>query len=221
MLVFDCETTIDETQRLTFGSYRIIRSGDLLEEGVFYAPDLPAKRRTTIERYVAARNPRPGRIDLHVRTLTEFRKLLHKVMYKGRALVVGFNLPFDFSRLADGVTEGRGDFFGGFSFSLHSYVDADGNLQHDEYRPRLRIKQIDSKRALMGLAGRADPDDEDRIPEGSTDGRPKKNYRFPGHILDLRTLAFALTNQAYSLEGACKAFGVEHGKQKVRRHGLS
>jgi hypothetical protein len=218
--VFDCETTTDETQRLTFGSYRIIKDNELLEEGLFYAPDLSSKGRRTLQRYVNARNPRPGRIALRFHTLSEFRDLLHKAMYKWRALVVGFNLPFDFSRLADSVTDGRGQFVGGFSLSLDSFRGGGGRLQHNRFRPRLRIKHIDSKRALMGLAGRMNPDTEDLIPDDSEDGKPKKGYRVPGHILDLRTLAFGLTNQAYSLKSACEAFGVEHGKQALSRHGI-
>ena len=35
----------------------------------------------------------------------------------------------------------------------------------------------------------------------------------------MRTLAFALTDKSYSLEKACKAFAVEHGKQKTEEHG--
>ena len=60
----------------------------------------------------------------------------------------------------------------------------------------------------------------DLIPEGSLSGRPEPGYIFRGHFLDLRTLAFALTDRGYSLEQACKAFGVEHGKQKIDRHGI-
>src|SRR5581483_11471618 len=33
------------------------------------------------------------------------------------------------------------------------------------------------------------------------------------------TLAFALTDRSYSLESACEAFGVPHGKQPVKTHG--
>ena len=40
--------------------------------------------------------------------------------------------------------------------------------------------------------------------------------RFGGHFLDLHTLAFALTDANYTLERACKAFGVEHGKHEGR-----
>ncbi len=47
-----------------------------------------------------------------------------------------------------------------------------------------------------------------------------KGYKFRGHMLDLRTLAFALTDRGYSLESACHAFGVEHGKQRATRHGI-
>ena len=39
-------------------------------------------------------------------------------------------------------------------------------------------------------------------------------------MLDAKTLAFALTDQGMSLERACELFGVEHGKQKVKRHGV-
>jgi hypothetical protein len=58
------------------------------------------------------------------------------------------------------------------------------------------------------------------IPEDSPTGEPEKGYKFRGHMLDLRTLAFALTDRGYSLESACKAFGVEHGKQRTTRHGV-
>src|SRR5207245_2827712 len=51
------------------------------------------------------------------------------------------------------------------------------------------------------------------------DGRTDPAYTFRGHFLDLRTLAFALTDQAHSLESACQAFGVEHGKTGTSEHG--
>jgi len=43
MFVFDTETTVDETQRLTFGSYRFIVGGRCLKEALFYADDLSPK----------------------------------------------------------------------------------------------------------------------------------------------------------------------------------
>ena len=44
MLVFDTETRTDTAQALTFGSYRYYEHGKCLEEGLFYADDLSARR---------------------------------------------------------------------------------------------------------------------------------------------------------------------------------
>lgn len=73
---------------------------------------------------------------------------------------------------------------------------------------------------MIGFTGRKGTDESDRIPEASESGEPEEGYVFRGHFLDLRTLAFALTDRAYTLEAACDAFGVEHGKQRVQRHGI-
>ena len=56
------------------------------------------------------------------------------------------------------------------------------------------------------------PSPTDLIPEDDPDAEPDPRYTFPGNFLDLRTLAFALTNEGHTLEIACKAFGVKHGK---------
>ena len=212
-LVFDCETRTDETQRLTFGSYRFLEDGEQLEEGLFIADDLSLNERRTIAQYAS-------RAGLPVLSLPEFRKKFYWLAYKARALVIGFNLPFDFSRIADGVSEGRLDFYGGFSFWMDSQVDERHRRRPNDYRPKVRVKHIDSMRALLGLSGRFRPDPEDQIPDESIDGKPVKGYRFPGYFLDLRTLAFALSDRRHTLESACKAFGVAHGKQKVRQHGV-
>ena len=100
------------------------------------------------------------------------------------------------------------------------YVDDRGERREDKYRPRIAIKHIDSKRALKGFAGRLEPDETDLIPEGSTTGKPDHSYGFRGHFLDLRTLAFALTDRGHSLQSACDAFGVREGKGNADRHGV-
>ena len=76
------------------------------------------------------------------------------------------------------------------------------------------IKTIDAKRHLMQLRGGFAPDD------GNEQGVEAKESKFRGHFLDLRTLAFALTNEGYSLQRACKDFGTEHGKDEHRPTGL-
>ncbi len=222
MLVFDTETRTDVAQRLAFGSWRFIVDGRCLEEGVFFAEDLPRKDRTILEKYVAkhkADTVKEGNQKLLLLTLREFLDKLFLAAYKWRFLLVGFNLPFDLSRIACDFTAARGRFAGGFSLGVWSYIDKTGCERLDQFRPRICIKLIDSKRALKGFTARSAPDKSDLISEDSETGEPEKGYKFRGHFLDLRTLAFALTDRGYSLEAACKAFGVEHGKQPTNRHG--
>lgn len=157
--------------------------------------------------------------QLRLLTRREFLDELYRAAYKGRCLLVGFNLLFDLSRIAYDFTAARGRFAGGFSLGFWSYIDDNGRECPNQYRPRIGIKQIDSKRALKGFTARNSPDKTDQIPEGSPTGEPKRGYIFRGHFLDLRTLVFALTDRGYSLEAACEAFGVEHGKQRAARHG--
>ena len=229
MLVFDCETRIDKTQALTFGSYRFLVAGRCLEEGLFYADDLTAREREVLERYVCEHSADtdsrgipergiPSNPELRLLPIADFRTLLYRVAYKGRGLLCAFDFPFDASRCALGYVASRDRFLGGFTFYFFQYRDRDGQLRAHPYRPGIAVKHMDSKRALKGFTGAIDPDTLDQIPEG--DLKPKKGYVFRGHMLDLRTLAFALTDRSLSLEGACELFGVEHGKQKVEKHGI-
>jgi hypothetical protein len=219
MLVFDTETRVDATQRLTFGSYRFITSGECLEEGLFFGSDLPDQDLKVLKQYVAEHSADAANEKLRLLTLQQFLSKFFQSVYKGRCLLVGFNLPFDLSRLARGFATARGRFAGGFSLDLWSHIDSFGNELKNQYRPRIGIKHIDGKRALKGFTGRNGCDPEDLIPEGSENGEPEEGYKFRGHFLDLRTLAFALTDRGYSLASACEAFEVEHGKQLAEHHG--
>lgn len=233
VLVFDTETTTDGTQRLNFGSYRYYRvrwdghrlHGACVEEGLFHADDLPHRdpqgfailqaRAATHRADVA-----PGvdrRLKLH--TCRAFLdNVFYKTAYKARATVVAFNPSFDLSRVARACGEARGRFEGGFSLALWGYQDKQGLWRESRYRPRVAIKTIDSKRALKGFTRPARADDEDLV-QKSASGEPNPAYAFRGHLLDLRTLAFALTDTSHSLASACEAFGVEHGKTKAHEHG--
>jgi len=217
MLVFDTETRTDASQRLTLGSYRFYKEGRCLEEGLFFGDDLPTKDRRILERYVAKHQTDvqgENRRRLLILSRNQFLKKLYQAAYKGRCLLVGFNLPFDLSRIAFNSGAARGRFAGGFSLGLWSYIDSFGYELANHFRPRIGIKQIDSKRALKGFTSRRYPDREDLVLDERS-----KGSTFRGHFLDLRTVAFALTDKSYSLETACKDFGVKHGKQRVSGHG--
>jgi len=106
-LIFDTETRITADQSLTFGVYRLCDLvGDhyrLTQEGIFYADDLPAKDRETLEEYVRAAisdvHSFPPGFPLYSRT--EFmRRVFWPAIKRDGALVCGLNLPFDLTRLA-------------------------------------------------------------------------------------------------------------------------
>jgi hypothetical protein len=221
VLVVDTGSRTTPDQGLTFGCWDVLVDGQSVDRGIFYADDLPAEDLATLRAYVAThRADTPGREPLRLLSFRAFKaQVLWKLAYKGRALVVGFNLPFDFGRLAVGWGIARGDYYGGgFSLVLWDY-ERNGEWHEDRYRPRLNVRTIDSKRALTGFSKRRDPDRADLIPEGDPAGKPDPSYAFPGHLLDLKTLAFALTNEGYSLERACEVFGVAHAKHEVAEHG--
>ncbi|MFE3653371.1 hypothetical protein ACFXO2_37260 [Streptomyces sp. NPDC059152] len=211
ILVFDTETTADTTQNLNFGAFRIYELNHegqiltLIEEGIFYQDDLPkrdpagfATLREYAESHTAPIDHRILSISIAVRKLhflsrAEFvEHHLWRRGYRYRMGVVGFNLPFDISRIAVDVGAARGFYDGGFSFKLWE--------DNDHWRPRLRVKHLDSKKSFIGW--------------GTT---PEHKWR--GLFIDCRTLAFGLTSTPHSLESACRAFGVE-GKNPVVEHGV-
>jgi len=225
MFVFDTECKTDTIQTLTFGSYRYFERNICLEEGLFFGDDLPTTDRAKLEAYVkmhgAATDRRYGVPELRLLSRREFLEKLYAAGFDGRGVIVGFNLPFDLSRLAVGFGNAKDRrFAGGFSLALWDWKDDTGTRRINKHRPRIAIKHIDSKRALKGFTGTLDADPVDLIPEGSETGEPEDKYKFRGHFLDLRTLAFVLTDRGHSLASACKAFGVEQGKLTVEEHGV-
>ena len=224
MFVFDTETRTDAAQGLMFGCYRFYEGTKCLEEGLFYSDDLAMDELERLRRYAdshaAGTDRKLGVAKLLLQTRSEFLEKLYSAAFDGRSLLVGFNLPFDLARVATWAGSARGRFNGGFSFALWHYIDSNGKPQENRFRPRVVVKHVDSKRALKAFTSSREPDPEDQIPEGSEDGQPNARYGFRGHFLDLRTLAFALTDRGFSLDSACTAFGVENGKTQAKEHGI-
>jgi hypothetical protein len=226
VFVFDTESGADQAQHLTFGSARLFSSDRRrLDESLFHADELPAGDRETLQRFVATHDED---VEPHyrkrLRVLTRrawLRQVFWPVALKNRSLIVCFNAPFDLARISFGWGPARNQpYAGGFSLKLSSYEKAGKSLENP-HRPRIAIKSIDGKRALIGFKRYLVPDAIDTIPEGADDGVPDPAYQFRGHFLDLRTLAFALTNKSHSLRSACKAFGVplEDAKGRATEYG--
>jgi hypothetical protein len=205
-LVFDCETTTDETQRLTFGACRIYEDGRLISEILFSADDLPERDPdgfAILQRYVQTHHSDAmselgvSRKPLRLMSCTEFlEEVFFPVAYEGHAVVVGFNLPFDLTRIARKATPTKqGD---GFSLQLWEHP----------MRTRLQIRIRDNKRADIRFTKRR-----------PYPGESSADASFRGHFLDCRTLAFALTDRGYSLATAGKAFDSSPRKIEVESHG--
>lgn len=232
VVTFDTETTTDKTQRLTFGSYRYSqwsKDGRRLqcrEEGLIYADELPERDPEGFERLkdyaeIHRASVMPG-VPEEIKLLSR-AEFAHEVLWhlgcQARTLIVGFNLPFDLSRLAIDCGAARGTFLGGFSLVLwENLKNKSARLEPNRFRPRIRIQHIDSKKAFIEFSRRDGTEDDDLRPaEGEP---PDKTYTFPGRFLDLRTLSHALTSQGHSLASACDAFGVTHGKMEAEQHGV-
>jgi hypothetical protein len=202
VLVFDTETTTDTSQSLTLGAYRFCRvtsdaEYDCLEEGLLYADDICLRSLKIVRDYVKDNPPEnrkdgPDKLGLYSRS--EFvEKVLWEAVQAG-ALIVGFNLPFDLSRLAVDWCKARN---GGWSLIMSLRLSKKtGQMEPNPDRPRIRVTSKDSKSAFIALM------------------RPRIAEEWPsGRFLDLHTLASALRSESYSLDKACSVFGVP-GKLK-------
>jgi hypothetical protein len=231
MLAFDCETTVDYAQALTFGFarlYRIIWRRRSVEprcigEFCFHADELP---QTDPEGYETLKAHCGGRLPaldepldpfpqalLWLMPRSEFVKLFYDYAYKQRAMVVGFNLPFDISRLAVkwGAVRGRGSFYGGFRFTLSEVPSKKtGGPREALWRPPIAVNPIDSRRALIGFLA----------PGGPRVAKLTLGFEHhSGQFLDLHTLVRALTDESHSLKSAGETFKAKIIKAESEEHG--
>lgn len=135
-LIFDTETTIDQYQNLTFESCIIQTklSIGIKEKWYLFYGDISDDKIRIIEEY----GKRQG---IDVSPVREFvENIFYPYSYKMRCEVIGFNLPFDLSRLAinHGKARKTEDVF---SFQLSK----------DKRKPRIRIEGIDQKRSFISF----------------------------------------------------------------------
>jgi len=203
-LIFDTETTIDASQKLRFGTYQV-RKGDVItHKGVFYDETvLIGDEISTLKEYASSHN-------LKALPVQEFiKKIFFGVGYKYRARIVGFNLPFDISRLAIDHAAARTTkhnklMQGGFTFKL---------IDNDFY-PRVQIKHMSKRNSFIQFT----------TPKGqrtskSNRKKKRKNPIRRGFFIDIKTLAAALTSQSHTLDSLAKSLSVDALKQSTDDHG--
>lgn len=188
VFVFDTETTDDQSQDLKFGSF-VIKSGDITNLiGIFYDPSKVSYKEFKDLRNYCKNN---GIVKLY--TTNEFiDSVFYPYIYEKQIPCVGFNLPFDLSRLSTfEPTSSKKGMHGGFTLKLH-----------DERKfPPIRIKHNGPSQAFINFS--------------STSYEHK-----PGVFVDLKTLAVTLTDKKHiNLERACEMFNKTYHKIRAKEHG--
>jgi hypothetical protein len=195
-VVIDTETTADSYQNLQFGSCGIWINGKLHCVIIFYANTLSRHDIETLR--IHSKKLAIEKVKGELIPLSRFvDEVFYPYVYDSHATLVGFNLPFDLSRLAISWGLGRKKWKNGFIFTLSD----------QRFRPQIHVKSLDSTKAFIEFAS----------PPRRNQRHSKPHYR--GRFLDLRTLGFALTDKKRSLEGACELFHVGGRKTRLTEHG--
>jgi len=193
--VLDTETTADPYLNLQFGSFGVWVAGKLQRLTIFHSLNLKIAQERVIRNY--ARNLVVDGIRAELLPVDRFiDDIFYPVVYDARGLLVGFNLPFDISRLAIRWGASRRRWRGGFTFTL----------SEDRFKAGIRIRSLGSKRNFIEFTKPARQDQQHQ-----------QHYR--GRFLDLHTFGFALTNENMTLERACDLFQCSIRKMKAGKHG--
>src|SRR5439155_15527165 len=128
---------------------------EAIQDGLFFADDLQKRYSTgflelrhyarehdymlmTAERFAKKLNhPRIwcSRADF-------VRFIFYVLAYDARALVSGFNLPFDLSRIAVDWGTARGAGANTFSLVLAKYADGNGKVREHHWHPRIHVQHV-------------------------------------------------------------------------------
>jgi hypothetical protein len=191
-VVFDTETTTDAGQALRFGTYQVRHAGALNEAGIFYAPDgvTPAEL-DAIRRHADANG-------LRLLTRDEFAdQIFFAIGWQFRATFIGFNLPFDISRIAIRHSPARTGMRGGFSFTL----------SNQKIYPHIQVKHLSQRMAFIRCAATMrQPDARSARKRGQRSG-----FRV-GHFVDVKTLAGALLSRSFKLAELCAFLKIQNPK---------
>src|SRR5262249_50888512 len=128
-----------------------------------------------------------------------------KYAYARNALCIGFNLPFDLSRLAISQSTAK-KWRGAFSFAL----------SENSYRPRVRVKHLNGRASWIQFTKPRRKPLPQSYRKDNLKIRPRK-----GHFLDVKTLASALLSGSWSLKSLADHLKTDNRKIDTDEHGAS
>lgn len=188
-VIFDTETTGDTAQALRFGAFQVRLAGEMLRAGVFYEPEiLRAAELELLAGYARSH-------DLELLTRDEFADdIFYTYVADLGGICIGFNLPFDISRIAINHVRPSGRNRNGFSFEI----------SRDEQRDRVRVVHRSSTSAQIEFAPR----------------HKRRANDLRGHFVDVRTVARALTGTSHSLASLTEHLQTNTRKSASEEHGV-
>ena len=196
ILILDTETTADEFQSLRFGSFQVRQGEHLIHKGVFYDQDNVDNSEISLLRLHCKSN------GISLYTLEEFVDIFYNTVYHLGATCIGFNLPFDLSRIAIRWNGGRHKNYG--TYTVNNNDKFLFTLTKNENLPGIRVTHADSTRSFISFAR----------------SRIKRVKGFDGKFLDLKTLAsILLHNKGITLDRACERYKLPR-KHEIKQHGV-
>jgi hypothetical protein len=191
VLTVSTEVTTDQQQSLTFGSCAAWINDSLYKICLFHN-ELDQKKIDVIKKIGATLQKQKNCI-VTVSAKDEFvTNVFYPYVYEARAKCIGFDLPYELSRLAASWGTAR-KIQDAFSIKL---VDDNPRL------PAIKIKSINSDAAFIQFSTPLRTKSEKKqIPT-------HKVYR--GYFLDLKTLGYAMSNESFDgMDKVAKTFGVD------------
>ena len=192
VLTFATEATSDQQQSLTFGSCAVWINSSLYKICLFHDESLNQKKVDVI-RQVAVALQKEKNCIVTISPKDEFvTNVFYPYVYEARAKCIGFDLPYELSRLASSWGTAR-KIQDAFSIKL---VDDNPRL------PAIKIKSINSDAAFIQFATPLRTKSEKKqIPT-------HKVYR--GYFLDLKTLGYVMSNKSFDgINDVARTFGVD------------
>ena len=196
VLVFGSQTTTDQYQNLVIGTCGIWINEKLQKFCLFYDDSTPHPKIEKIKSH-ASKMTLPDDCIIHVMSKDEFvAKIFYQYVYFGRARCIGFDIPFEISRLAIHYGKAR-NMQNGFSFKLSE------NLSY----PNIRVRNINRDASFVQFAAPIRKKSEKR----------RNVYR--GYFVDVKTLHYSMTNE--STDDIFEALKIENNAVKSKSNIVS
>jgi hypothetical protein len=219
VVVFDTETTTDPGQRLRFGTYQVRNGDGLHEAGLFYDQSALTPEELELLSSYATEN------KLKVIDRDTFAdNMFYRYGYWLRGTIVGFNLPFDISRIAIGHSSARKTSAKKSEKRRQStenarYLNLMKNgfslkLSNDKRNQRIQVKHLSRKAAIIRFAAPLRSQDA-RSVRKRNDGVSVRR----GFFVDVSTFATAQFARSFTLKSLAEFLEVENRKLATEEHG--